>query len=277
MATPTDVAVGIDVAKAQLDGGGGAHGTRRGRCRARGAGCGGCRSSSRRGGSTQIDLSGVFADADGDALTLQRRVVGHRRGHFGRLVRNGSRDAVSCTLRRGTATITVTARGRGRQPGQRHVRRHGERPTRGRGARLIIRGRTGRGRTLRRRPGRRDLAHRIPGGGRQPGQGRDARRAGSDPSGLGRRRPQAIGPRPQRLSPAALRAGPPPTSRAPTRDIFRLEPEGGALGSGNTRRPKAKKAQVTFINLEPGTAFNVRGRARNALGKRERVHHTMFL
>ncbi len=69
----------------------------------------------------------------------------------------------------------------------------------------------------------------------------------------------------------------PTDGTAPTRYIVHLKPEGGDHGSGKTKRPKANKTQVTFKNLEPGTTYQVWVRAQNALGKGERTHATITL
>ena len=69
----------------------------------------------------------------------------------------------------------------------------------------------------------------------------------------------------------------PTIGSAPTRYIVHLRPEGGKAGSGKTKRPKASKTQVKFNKLEPGTTYQVWVRAQNALGKGERTHATITL
>ena len=70
---------------------------------------------------------------------------------------------------------------------------------------------------------------------------------------------------------------PPEVGEAPTRYIVHLRPEGGRTGSGKTKNPKAKKSQVTFKKLKPGSTYNVWVRAQNQSGKGERVHATITL
>ena len=70
---------------------------------------------------------------------------------------------------------------------------------------------------------------------------------------------------------------PPVVGEAPTRYIVHLRPEGGKVGSGKTKNPKAKKTQVTFKKLKPGTTYNVWVRAQNKAGKGERVHASITL
>ena len=70
---------------------------------------------------------------------------------------------------------------------------------------------------------------------------------------------------------------PPVVGEAPTRYIVHLRPEGGRTGSGKTKNPKAKKTQVTFKKLKPGTTYNVWVRAQNKAGKGERVTATITL
>ena len=48
-------------------------------------------------------------------------------------------------------------------------------------------------------------------------------------------------------------------------------------GSGKTKNPKAKKTQVVFKKLKPGTTYNVWVRAQNHAGKGERVNATITL
>ena len=69
----------------------------------------------------------------------------------------------------------------------------------------------------------------------------------------------------------------PVVGEAPTRYIVHLRPEGGGTGSGKTKNPKAKKTQVTFKKLKPGTTYNVWVRAQNKAGKGERVTATITL
>ena len=57
----------------------------------------------------------------------------------------------------------------------------------------------------------------------------------------------------------------PDTGDATNRYIVHLKPVGG--GKGATKRPKAKKTEVTFKNLQAGTAYNVFVRAKNEAGK----------
>ena len=69
----------------------------------------------------------------------------------------------------------------------------------------------------------------------------------------------------------------PEVGSAPKGYIVHLKPEGGETGSGKIKRPKAKKTQVTFNNIEPGTTYNVWVRAQNESGKGERVYATITL
>ena len=62
----------------------------------------------------------------------------------------------------------------------------------------------------------------------------------------------------------------PDSGGAPSRYIVHLRPEGGEIGSGRTKTPRAKNASGTFDNLEPGATYKVWVRARNAGGKGER-------
>ena len=57
--------------------------------------------------------------------------------------------------------------------------------------------------------------------------------------------------------------------------IVHLKPEDG--GKGRTKTPKAKKARVSFDNLEAGRTYRVWVRAQNEAGKGERVHATITL
>ena len=70
---------------------------------------------------------------------------------------------------------------------------------------------------------------------------------------------------------------PPEAGHAPERYIVHLRPEGGKTGSGKTKNPKAKKTQVTFDNLKPGTTYNVWVRAQNQAGKSVRISGTITL
>ena len=56
-----------------------------------------------------------------------------------------------------------------------------------------------------------------------------------------------------------------------------LRPEDGKQGSGKTKRPKAKKTQVKFNNLQSGQTYQVWVRAQNETGKGERVHASITL
>ena len=67
----------------------------------------------------------------------------------------------------------------------------------------------------------------------------------------------------------------PETGGAPDNYIVHISPEDG--GKGKTKTPKAKKTQVTFENLEAGTAYEVWVRAKNGAGKGERVHASITL
>ena len=69
----------------------------------------------------------------------------------------------------------------------------------------------------------------------------------------------------------------PDSGGAPSRYIVHLRPEGGEIGSGRTKTPRAKNTSVTFDNLEPGATYKVWVRARNAGGKGERVHAAITL
>ena len=63
----------------------------------------------------------------------------------------------------------------------------------------------------------------------------------------------------------------------PQNYIVHLKKEGGKKGSGKIKRPKAKKTSVTFKNLEAGQTYKVWVRAQNEGGKGERVHATITL
>ena len=67
----------------------------------------------------------------------------------------------------------------------------------------------------------------------------------------------------------------PETGGAPDGYIVHLSPEDG--GKGKTKRPKAKKTQVTFKNLEAGRTYEVWVRAQNEAGKGERAHVSITL
>ncbi len=69
----------------------------------------------------------------------------------------------------------------------------------------------------------------------------------------------------------------PDSGSAPKRYIVHLRPEGGNIGSGKTKTPKAKKTKVVFDNLEPGDTYRVWVRARNEAGKGGRVHADITL
>ena len=69
----------------------------------------------------------------------------------------------------------------------------------------------------------------------------------------------------------------PETGGAPDGYIVHLKPENGERGSGKTKRPKAKKTQVKFNNLESGRTYQVWVRAENEAGKGERVHASITL
>ena len=69
----------------------------------------------------------------------------------------------------------------------------------------------------------------------------------------------------------------PATGGAPDGYIVHLKPENGKKGSGKTKRPKAKKTQVKFNNLQPGQTYQVWVRAQNEAGKGERVHASITL
>ena len=69
----------------------------------------------------------------------------------------------------------------------------------------------------------------------------------------------------------------PATGGAPDGYIVHLRPEDGEKGSGKTKRPKAKKTQVKFNNLQSGQTYQVWARAQNEAGKGERVHATITL
>ena len=62
---------------------------------------------------------------------------------------------------------------------------------------------------------------------------------------------------------------------APDGYIVHIKPEDG--GKGKTKTPKAKKTSVTFENLEAGQTYQVWVRAENEAGKGERVHATITL
>ncbi len=69
----------------------------------------------------------------------------------------------------------------------------------------------------------------------------------------------------------------PETGGAPKGYIVHLKPENGEKGSGKTKRPKAKKTQVKFNNLQSGQTYQVWVRAQNETGKGERVHASITL
>ena len=62
---------------------------------------------------------------------------------------------------------------------------------------------------------------------------------------------------------------------APDGYIVHIKPEDG--GKGKTKTPKAKKTKVTFENLEAGQTYQVWVRAQNDAGKGERIHATITL
>ena len=57
--------------------------------------------------------------------------------------------------------------------------------------------------------------------------------------------------------------------------IVHVKPQGGEKGSGKTKRPKAKKTQVTFNKMKAETLYNVWVRAENKDGKGERTYTTI--
>ena len=69
----------------------------------------------------------------------------------------------------------------------------------------------------------------------------------------------------------------PPRGGAPDGYIVHARPEGGATGSGRTKTAKAKRATVTFDNLEAGRTYRVWVRAVNEAGKSERVSDSITL
>ena len=69
----------------------------------------------------------------------------------------------------------------------------------------------------------------------------------------------------------------PETGGAPDGYIVHLKPENGEKGSGKTKRPKSKKTQAKFNNLQPGQTYQVWARAQNEAGKGERVHASITL
>ena len=69
----------------------------------------------------------------------------------------------------------------------------------------------------------------------------------------------------------------PETGGAPDGYIAHLRQENGEKGSGKTKRPKAKKTQVKFNNLQSGETYQVWVRAQNEAGKSERMHASVTL
>ena len=117
-----------------------------------------------------------------------------------------------------------------------------------------------------------------PGSNQQVGSGADQQKQ--------KRQPQASGDVPGPVTALALTAisntvtvswQPPDTGGAPTRYIVHLKAVGGKKGSGKTKNPKAKKTEVTFKNLKPGTTYNVWVRAQNQHGKGDRLSDTITL
>ena len=64
---------------------------------------------------------------------------------------------------------------------------------------------------------------------------------------------------------------PPETGGAPDRYVVHVRPDGGDIGSGRTKTPKAGKTKVTFGNLDGGRTYRVWVRAQNEAGKGERL------
>jgi hypothetical protein len=236
-------------------------------------------SSLKAGASKQISLSGVFADADGDALTLGVASSNSAVVTVSTQI-DGTTQAVSgltvVGVAEGTATITVTAEDTD-------------------GNRVID-----------------TFDVTVPAAQQQQKHKREPQLeqqgGGSDDQGDGPKDDSADGeePLPEEYTPpedepaaqqqVVLLPGAvgdliltatdggvrvswtaPAVGGAPARYIAHLKPEGGETGSGKTKRPKAKKTQVTFDNLDPGTTYEVWVRAQNALGKGERVHATITL
>ena len=69
----------------------------------------------------------------------------------------------------------------------------------------------------------------------------------------------------------------PETGGMPDGYIVHVKPENGEKGSGKTKRPKAKKTQVKFNNLQSGQTYAVWVRAQNEAGKGDRVHASVTL
>ena len=69
----------------------------------------------------------------------------------------------------------------------------------------------------------------------------------------------------------------PETGGMPDGYIVHVKPENGEKGSGKTKRPKAKKTQVKFNNLQSGQTYAVWVRAQNGEGKGDRVHASVTL
>ena len=67
----------------------------------------------------------------------------------------------------------------------------------------------------------------------------------------------------------------PDSGDPPTRYIAHLMPVGG--GKGKTKTPKPKKTEVTFTNLEAGTAYKLFVRAKNKAGKGPRTYTVVTL
>ncbi len=179
----------------------------------------------------EISLSGLFADADGDALTVSATTSDSAVVHVSNTIdpSTGSATAITVTgVDFGTATITVTARDSDGNSVSDEF-------------------------DVTVPAAQEQQAAELPG----PVVGLELTASAENS--------------------VIVRWSAPETGGAPKGYIVHLKPENGKKGSGKIKRPKAKKTQVKFNNLQSGQTYEVWVRAQNEAGKGERIHATITL